>query len=190
MQGAGSLPFATVAVEVPSGRRLREALRTGSRVWSWPGAETAIDDDDRRVEGFELIGRLARARSSRGAAGRPLQGAEDLVRDVIGASAFDGTVHILRNNQDAQTDAVEREFKSLSFLTIFYKYQKRAAEAEDKSRILSPERPHRGGQVLAAKFQTTLLDCKRCFDPMFKFPCARAIIRGVIWRSACAYARA
>src|SRR5271155_3399938 len=31
---------------------------------------------------------------------------------------------------------------------------------------------------------------KRCFDPIFKFPCARAIIRGVIWRSACAYARA
>ena len=31
---------------------------------------------------------------------------------------------------------------------------------------------------------------KRCLDPIFKFPCARAIIRGVIWRSAYAYARA
>ena len=40
-------------------------------------------------------------------------------------------------------------------------------------------------------FQRALLRIgKRCFDPIFKFPCARAIIRGVIWRSACAYARA
>ena len=50
--------------------------------------------------------------------------------------------------------------------------------------------PLEGWRHVKVTDRRAAIDCKRCFDPIFKFPCARAIIRGVIWRSACAYARA
>jgi hypothetical protein len=47
-----------------------------------------------------------------------------------------------------------------------------------------------GGETLGEHGYSKDYRRKRCFDPIFKFSGARGIIRGVIWRSACAYVRA